>query len=291
MRNQIILSLWTIATLQLCAAANIYTLDMSNGFGMDSFAESEIPLKISASVTEKSNHRDLPNNSKYILKFPSSNTLVFDAHIGSVSVAYKNEDEAGRLVFYGNDPKHYLTVEEALIVFEQFHDTFGIEKDSLYKWFETVQQGLGARGYYQAGARTHYPSITLEAANSFFDDKPLFLNLIVSFDDLSFKRLGISAETNMVTGLTFDIPAIIESARAQNAKDEPTQDTEETPVRVAEITTEAQVVDTESGKPNEINPIEVVKETPEGKSSKWWLWLIGLLILVGGLTVVIRRKS
>jgi hypothetical protein len=36
--------------------------------------------------------------------------------------------------------------------------------------------------------------------------------------------------------------------------------------------------------------IEIVEETPE-QSSNWWLWLIGLLVVVGGLALVLRRKS
>ena len=289
MKNIILLVLHAIIGLQLCAFERSYTLDMSEDFGMDSFAKSEIPLRVSPSVTDKSNHRDLPTDSKYILKFPSSNSLVFDAHIGSVAVAYQNEGEAGRLVLYGNDPKHYLTPEEALTVFEKFHDAFGIEKDDLYQWFETVQQGLGGRGYYQAGARTHYPRITLEAANSFFDDRPVFLNLIVNFDEKSFKRLGVSAETNQVNGLTFDIPAIIKSVRSENApavdENTPLEQPEATRITPNPVNKEAEVkIVTEAAL------VEVVEETPE-EPSRWWLWLIGALVVLGGLAVVLRRKS
>ncbi|MGB3495551.1 MAG: hypothetical protein WBA57_22665 [Elainellaceae cyanobacterium] len=42
--------------------------------------------------------------------------------------------------------------------------------------------------------------------------------------------------------------------------------------------------------PAEVAPVEVVEETPE-QSSQWWLWLIGLLVVVAGLGLVLRRKS
>lgn len=42
--------------------------------------------------------------------------------------------------------------------------------------------------------------------------------------------------------------------------------------------------------PAEVAPVEVVEETPE-QSSQWWLWLVGLLVVVGGLALVVRRKS
>lgn len=43
--------------------------------------------------------------------------------------------------------------------------------------------------------------------------------------------------------------------------------------------------------PPEIAPdVESSQEPPE-QSSNWWLWLIGLLVVVGGLAVVVRRKG
>ena len=47
--------------------------------------------------------------------------------------------------------------------------------------------------------------------------------------------------------------------------------------------------------PTNDRPVEVSTskpaEHPEEKSSNWWLWLIGLLVVIGGLAVVVRRKS
>jgi hypothetical protein len=58
---------------------------------------------------------------------------------------------------------------------------------------------------------------------------------------------------------------------------------------ISEIS-EMQTVKNEAKKPAEIKPIEVAEEMPE-ESSQWWLWLVGALIVVGGLLVVLRRKS
>ena len=41
----------------------------------------------------------------------------------------------------------------------------------------------------------------------------------------------------------------------------------------------------------ESKPVEVAEEVPDDKSWNWWLWLIGLLVVVGGLGLVLRRKS
>lgn len=42
--------------------------------------------------------------------------------------------------------------------------------------------------------------------------------------------------------------------------------------------------------PAEVKPVEVAEETPE-QSSQLWLWLVSALVVLGGLTVVLRRKS
>jgi|GEM_PF-3211237 hypothetical protein len=40
----------------------------------------------------------------------------------------------------------------------------------------------------------------------------------------------------------------------------------------------------------EIEPVKVTEETTQ-ESSQWWLWLVGALVVFGGLVVVVRRKS
>jgi hypothetical protein len=42
--------------------------------------------------------------------------------------------------------------------------------------------------------------------------------------------------------------------------------------------------------PAEITPVEMAEESPE-QSSQWWLWLVGALVVVGGLGMLLRRKS
>jgi len=42
--------------------------------------------------------------------------------------------------------------------------------------------------------------------------------------------------------------------------------------------------------PVEVAVIEITEQTPE-QSSRWWLWLVGALVVVSGLIAVVRRKS
>jgi LPXTG-motif cell wall-anchored protein len=39
-----------------------------------------------------------------------------------------------------------------------------------------------------------------------------------------------------------------------------------------------------------VAPIEIIKEAPE-ESTNWLLWLIGALVVLGGLVMVVRRKN
>jgi hypothetical protein len=59
---------------------------------------------------------------------------------------------------------------------------------------------------------------------------------------------------------------------------------------VVEATEEPLTVKTKVQEFAEIKPVEAAKETPE-ESSHWWLWLLGALIVVGGLGLVLRRKN
>lgn len=48
--------------------------------------------------------------------------------------------------------------------------------------------------------------------------------------------------------------------------------------------------ESEINKPAEVAPVEVAEEAPE-ESTNWLLWLIGVLVVLGGLVLVVRRKS
>ena len=201
---------------QLTAIEQTYVLDFSEDFEMSAFEEGGVPLRQLPSISEESYSKELPADAQYIIKLPSSNQVIFKSHMGSVRRTNESAKIASRLVLYGNEPPYHLTVTEALEVFEQFHDVFNIPKEPLYKWFDPVKKGQPGRSYYQAIAKGNYPEIALEAANSFFGDKPVFLVLYVDFDKKTLRKRGVSTETNKVTNLTFDIPAIIESVRSKN---------------------------------------------------------------------------
>jgi hypothetical protein len=57
-----------------------------------------------------------------------------------------------------------------------------------------------------------------------------------------------------------------------------------------ETTPEPPTVVSAKKEPVKVPSIEVAEEVP-AESSQWWLWLVGLLVVLGGLVVVVRRKS
>jgi hypothetical protein len=46
-----------------------------------------------------------------------------------------------------------------------------------------------------------------------------------------------------------------------------------------------------SERTNEFTRGKIDKEEPAEKSSNWWLWLVGVVVVVGGVGLVLRRKS
>ena len=265
-----------------------YVIDFSESFSMEAFADAGVSLETPSSIAEDPNRRNLPKDARYIFKLPSSNTFVFEARMGDVTYAHNDRNHAGRLVLYGNGADYYLRAEEAYTVLKQFHEVFEIPSAKLDTWFEPVKNEQLASSFYQATTQKNYPRITIEVANSFLEEAPVFLNLFISFDQKSFNRLGISEETNKTRNLTFDVPEIVDLVSSQTASAE-IPATPPVP-EVEEIVQEVTQPELTKKEPVEVAPVEVDEKNP-GQSSQWWLWLIGLLVVVGGLVVVVRRKS
>lgn len=257
---------------------------------MDAFGEAGVPLRILRGETEETRSRELPRDGRYTFKLPSSNSIIFDAHMGSVSKAYKDENNAGRLVLYGNASEYYLSAEEAYMVLSEFHESFGISAADLDTWFEPIRNGELASSFYQATTQKSYPKITIEAANSFSEKAPIFLNLFISFDQKSFNRLGLSADTNDVKNLNFDVPKIIDSVRPKATGVEVSSTSSVEVPSVAKTIEESTAREPATEKPAEVDTPEPSEE-PVEQSSNWWLWLIGAVVVVGGIGLIARRKS
>jgi LPXTG-motif cell wall-anchored protein len=262
-----------------------FEIDLSKEFGMDAFDGIALDQ---LGRSEKT--LNIPDDSRYIIKLPSGNKFTFDSYVGSIRTSNDDSQVASRLVLSASNPDYYLTVEEALAVLRRFHHVFGAPQDGLEEWFEPIRQGDPASSFYQAVAKEQYPEVSLELANSFFEEKPVFLVFYLDFDEKTLRKRGVSPETNKVTNLTFDVPAIIDSVRAQNTKVETAQVIKEVPIRATEITPEPAMEEQVAKESDEVAPIEITEEAPE-ESTNWLLWLIGALVILGGIALVARRKN
>lgn len=74
--------------------------------------------------------------------------------------------------------------------------------------------------------------------------------------------------------------------------EQPASEVPSTPAspEVVEIASEPLAVESAVNEPVQVAPVEVIGETPE-EATNWLLWLIGALVVLGGLAVVVRRKS
>jgi hypothetical protein len=59
---------------------------------------------------------------------------------------------------------------------------------------------------------------------------------------------------------------------------------------VVEAAEELPTVKQEVKESSKVKPVEVTEEALE-QSSQWWLWLVGALVILGGVVVMVRRKS
>ena len=89
-----------------------------------------------------------------------------------------------------------------------------------------------------------------------------------------------------------EVQSVVTGADAEVSPKNPTAETPSTP---PESEIEGDTQESTAPKPATEEPDEVVNaeptEEPTEQSSNWWLWLIGLLVVLGGLAVVVRRKS
>tara|TARA_B100001778_G_scaffold242274_1_gene202597 strand:- start:681 stop:1118 length:438 start_codon:yes stop_codon:yes gene_type:complete len=128
-----------------------------------------------------------------------------------------------------------------------------LSKDKKYEEMPNVQRSFKAAKYYHESAEL----------------------LIAGIENAYAKRLelrGASTPEGIVTEPALEIPADPPAPEAVQV--------------VEEVSPSESAIE----EPAEVAPVEVAEETSE-QSSQWWLWLVGLLVVVGGLALVVRRKS
>ncbi|MDQ8208243.1 hypothetical protein QEH52_12035 [Coraliomargarita sp. SDUM461003] len=221
----------------------------------------------------------------YNILLPGGNQFVIDSVAGYINPEFKNDSRISKLSL----KTRALTMPEAMALAEAFHDAFDLPKDELYKWVEPFNKGGVFSGFYNEGSLENYPGMSISLLSAYSRETPILIIFAYEWEPVIMKGRGVSPEKNTVKELSFDMPAII--ASVQKTQEHMNVEIPATPpalevVKVVEGVTLHGVV---SGGSTEVGTFEPSEE-PE-QSSQWWLWLVGALVVLGGLVVVVRRKN
>lgn len=219
---------------------------------------------------------------RFIFFLPGDIKIVFDSDRGHLTPEFKDSSKVSYLALRS---KGYA-LDEAIAVSDAFHEAFEISKEGRAEWIAPVYEGGYPISYYMRGKKM-YPRISLGLYNNYDpNNKPLFLSLRITWREKLMRKLKLSPETNTIRNLTFDIPAIVESVRA-NRPEEPVVEEAVVEAPATEITKET-VEDVEPEAPAEEVP-PIVKD-PEESSNLLWYLLIALVI-IAILFFAVKRKG
>ncbi|MBT63967.1 MAG: hypothetical protein CML13_12230 [Puniceicoccaceae bacterium] len=195
-----------------------------------------------------------------VARFPDGKALSFLKQ--RVEPSFWEGRELETKVFYDHAPHlnttHDGITESVMAIAEMGNDQAKkllsqLSKDKKYEEMPNVQRSFKAAKYYHESAEL----------------------LIAGIENAYAKRLelrGASTPEGIVTEPALEIPADPPAPEAVQV--------------VEEVSPSESAIE----EPAEVAPVEVAEETSE-QSSQWWLWLVGLLVVVGGLALVVRRKS
>lgn len=257
--------------------AQNYLLDFSKGDSMDVINNSEVSLR----DLELEDLYATPRG-QYEIHLDNANRFIIPADRGQLRIEMEKEEEVRNLELI----TPILSIQETYALSDFFHEQFGLSSELFYEWAQPAEKHKFPRGFYGKTFTKNYPTIGMSVHSSFNKNKPFFIQFQFSWDNWLHKSRGTSVESNQLQGFTFDVPRILESVKA-------------------EVSEPAVVEEPEpASEPKEIyeetNPVEVIfdeveipepSEKPEEQTSQWWLWLVGALVVLGGLAVVVRRKS
>lgn len=264
------------------ADGEIKTLDFSGG--EHSFAVFE-----SAGV-ELEQFKDIPylrtlNSGTYQIVLPGGVTFLLDIDRGEIRSGLEKEGEATTIKLFTEK----LSLEASKKLAYSFHDRFNLSTEQLDKWFVELENGEAYSAYSEGGLDYNFPFLTMSLRTSFDKAQPAFAVFSISWDEKFSKRSGRTLSSNKELNVSYDMPELLEGVP------EFTEVPEVEPVIVKVGKPEPIIEEATPPKPATEKPAEVVTAEPSQehaeKPSTWWLWLIGALVVLGGVGLAVRRKS
>ncbi|MDQ8208248.1 hypothetical protein QEH52_12060 [Coraliomargarita sp. SDUM461003] len=261
--------------------AETYVLDFSKSDSADVVFNSELETR---DLGIEFKHA-LPSGT-YEIVLDRSNRFIIPVDRGRLRVENDNKEEISNIQLI----TPILNIEEGDALTEAFHNAFDLPLSDYYKWSQPARENKYLSDFYAKDFKDNYPRISMSVHSSYNKDIPFYVTYQFSWNNGLHRRRGTSAESNTLENFTFDVPAILASVSSKRS--EPPA-IEKPKVQEAPALTEQSY---EEKKPFEVifdeveTPTEPIEE-PTEPSSNWWLWLIGVLVVVGGLGLVLRRKN
>jgi LPXTG-motif cell wall-anchored protein len=212
----------------------------------------------------------------YIVRVSSGLTFRIPASEVNVTLEPKDLGKISSLRF----KTRRLNLNEVDSIAQAVYPSLGLPLDDYLIWFDELKNDK-ARGLHSQSLVSNYPAIALIFLKSFHPTEPAVAMFAFQWDEKSTKRRGTSESGNTVKGLDYNIPEILASVQSKEELAAPT-------VESLEIL--SSVLETKVKEPAEVAPVKIAEEAPE-ESTNWLLWLIGCLVVLGGLVVVARRKK
>ena len=257
--------------------ADTFVLDFSEGDSADVVFDSELETR---DLGIEFSHA-LPSGT-YEVVLDRNNRFIIPVDRGRLRVENDNKEEVSKIELL----LPILSLEKGDELIKTFHRSFGLSLEKFNQWSQPIREYKYPSDFYTSGLGENYPEISMSVRTSFNKDIPYLVGITFGWNNWFHQSRGTSAESNKLEDFTFDVPKILESVKSDVS--------EPGLAESSELTTEADEI-YEEREPVEVIFDEVEKpelsEEPVEESSQSWLWLIGLLVVIGGLAVVVRRKS
>jgi hypothetical protein len=276
----------TNSTLRLLSALSVviahgliaetYVFDFSTGDSASIVLESDADAR---DLGIEFKHA-LPSGT-YEIVLVGNSRFIIPVDRGRLRVENENKAEISKIELI----TPIFSINETFAITEAFHNAFDLPLDNFYAWAQPAKEGKFPRDFYGKTFKSNYPSIGMTVHSSYNKDIPFFVTYHFNWDNWLHERRGTSAESNTLQDFTFDIPKIVESVKAEASEPPIVEDSE--PVAKSEEIYEEEPVEAV------FDEVEKTKasEEPTEQSSNWWLWLIGAVVVVGGIGLALRRKS
>ena len=260
----------------------IKTLDFSAGANSFSvFETASVELKPFKGIP----YLRTTDSGTYKIILPGGITYVLEVDRGEVRSGLDEEGNATTIKLFTNK----LSLEASKKLAYSFHHQFNLSTDRLDQWFVQLENGEAYSAYDGGGLDYNFPFLAMSLRTSFDKAQPAFAIFSISWDKKFSKRSGRVLSNNKELNIRYDMPELLKGVP------EFTEVPEVEPV-IVKVGKPEPIIDSESEpepaieEPSEVAPVAEPSGEPAEQSSQWWLWLIGAVVVAGGLAVVVRRK-